>query len=251
MRRGGEDGLGVRPAPFVGRDVQGGPVEASGAASVGPETAASVAASIAEAYQTDAELKAATDPAVRADETEEQAADRVASAEAELDLRLKIRQFEQLGDTPPTIDIAANDAQYGSHGAHTVERHGPQITMERSPRERTVEGRIYGDPPWARPENWSYRWRDVPTMNRLINQAIRDDWDVIRNELVFNGYAERKIYIGSVVGDGFFNEGMYGAGSRQAKYSVAAGMVFRLRLVPGSDPAEFFLLTSYPTPVVE
>jgi hypothetical protein len=292
VRRGGEDGLGVRPAPLVDRNVQGpveyspgdspvepirepdawgtspsrrhplagndstldesdGPGEASGGLSLAHETAASVATSTIGAYQTDMDLRAATDRTVRAGETDEQAADRVASAEAELDLRHKIRQFEQLGDTPPTIDIAANDARFGNHGAHTQERHGPQIKMERSSTERTVEGRIYGDPPWARSENWSYRWRDVPTMNRIINQVIRDDWDVIRNELVFNGYSERKIYIGSVVGDGFFNEGMYGAGSRQAKYSVAAGMVFRLRLVPGSDPAEFFLLTSYPTPVVE
>jgi hypothetical protein len=41
--------------------------------------------------------------------------------------------YQRLGDQPPEIDIATNDAAYGSHGAHTEDRHGLSVPLQRDP----------------------------------------------------------------------------------------------------------------------
>ena len=74
-----------------------------------------------------------------------------ANAEPEAKLMRYLREAG-LGDQPPAFDIAANDAAHGSLGAHTEDRHGHNVPLQRDPNpqsgNRTVEGRIYGDPPW-------------------------------------------------------------------------------------------------------
>ncbi len=279
MRRGGEDGLGVRPAPLVGESLEpepreSRPVELGNAApresnanletphrnppdrtpgpvsaptaSTSPPNGDPVVSSLPR-EKTDAQLRADVDPTPRGGETEKQAAERATAAASELDLRATLRRYEDLGDTPPSIDLLNNDAQHGAVGAHTVERHGPQIALPRSTPGRTVEGRIYGDPPWPGQENWSYRWIDVPIMNRVINSLIRDHWEDIRSDLALKGTYRESFYVGEVVGHGYHNTGMYGSGARDSAYSVAAGVRLTIKLVPDAAPAQMFILTAFPT----
>jgi hypothetical protein len=244
-----------RPAPsgspVVGRTGNSGP--GVGDEDSSPELAGtSQAPSASESPQspdipTDDELRADLDPALRLGETEETAAHRMVTAAGELDVRTMLRIYDELGDVPPTLDVVSHDASYRSIGAHTVERHGPQIRLQRSTTDRTIEGRIYGDPPWTGPESWSYQWKDVPTMNRVINGLIRENWEDIRSELATTNFFKKSFYVGDVVGHGYHNQGMYGAGPRQSAYSVAAGVRLTIFLVPNSDPAELFVMTAFPT----
>jgi hypothetical protein len=161
-------------------------------------------------------------------------------------LRQMLDRYEQLGSEPPRFSIAANDAAYGVHGAHTNERHGPTVQMARAPGARTVEGRIYGDDPWERPESQSYRWTDPSTMNRTINEYVRRNWDAIRSDLAMYAQHRASFDAGHRVGEGYYNSGMYGAGPRHSRYAVTSSVTIRIRLVPGADPAEPFIVTAYP-----
>jgi hypothetical protein len=196
------------------------------------------------------DLQTDLDPTPRPDETPADAAHRVEVAAAEVELRTALARFEQLGDTPPTIRLADNDAQYGPLGAHAVERHGPAIPLQRDPTTRTIEGRIYGDPPWPDVDNWSYRWRDEATMDRTINSLIRENWDRIRGDLAVTEVFSGTFAVEGVVGEGYYNRGMYGTGPRQATYAQTTFVRLRLRLVPNSDPAEMFVMTAFPSGIV-
>lgn len=190
------------------------------------------------------------DPTPRPGETPPDAATRVDRARSELEMREIVATYERLGDVPPTLDLSANDNQYATNGAHTIERHGPQIPLDRNPSVRTIEGRIYGDPPWPGPENWSYRWSDPATMNRTVNNLIRENWETIRSDLAMYGRFRGAFDFGRVIGEGYFNSGMHGTGPRQATYAPTAFVQLTLRLVPGSDPPEMFIVTAYPSGVV-
>ncbi|HEV2782705.1 MAG TPA: hypothetical protein VGX25_25215 [Actinophytocola sp.] len=196
-----------------------------------------------------AELRQDLDPTPRPGETPEQAAARVEAAEAELAVREAIDTYNGLGEEPPRLNIGQNDAAHAGDGAHTVERHGPDVPLNRGdapPGDRTIEGRIYGDPPWNRPENWSYRWTDESTMNRTVNDYVRANWDDIRSELALNGQFEGTFDAGHRVGEGFYNDGMHGSGPRNAHYAQTSYVTVRLRLVPG-DPPGVMVVTAYPS----
>jgi hypothetical protein len=164
------------------------------------------------------------------------------------DVRLAeiMRRHALLGDEPPSFNIAANDAAYSGHGAHTDGRHGPGIPLPRDPSRQTIEGRIYGDQPWRNPENWSYRWSDPSTMNGTVNDYVERNWDRIRDDLALDGAHDSSFDAGHRVGQGYYNEGMYGAGPRNAHYAETSFVKVRIRLVPGSDPPEPFVLTAFP-----
>ena len=155
-------------------------------------------------------------------------------------------RYDLLGDEPPAFDIAANDAAHHGNGAHTEARHGPDVPLRRDPTTRTVEGRIYGDPPWGHPENWSYKWTDPSTMNRTVNEHVRQNWEAIRSDLALRGRYSGGFDAGHRVGEGYYNAGMYGAGLRDAQYTATSLVVVRIRLVPGSDPPEPFVITAFP-----
>jgi hypothetical protein len=159
--------------------------------------------------------------------------------------------YHGLGDEPPQFDIAANDAAYGGLGAHTEDRHGPNVPLQRDPNpqsgNRTVEGRIYGDPPWPNAQNMSYRWTDPGTMNRTVNGYIRDNWDSIRSDLALDGEHVGRIVADNAVGQGYYNPGMYGAGPRSSTYSVTSLAKVRIKLVPGSDPPIPYIVTTFPS----
>ncbi len=156
-------------------------------------------------------------------------------------------RYDRLGDEPPEFNIAANDATYHGHGAHTQERHGPDVPMPRDPTTRTVEGRIYGDPPWERPENWSYRWADSSTMNRTVNEYVQQNWETIRQDLAVDGRHRGGFDAGHRVGEGYYNSGMYGAGSRISRYAATSLVKIRIQLVPGSEPPVPFVVTAFPS----
>ena len=164
-----------------------------------------------------------------------------------------MRRREQLGDEPPRFNIAANDAAYGTHGAHTDARHGPNIPLERDrgqlsteDPQPTIEGRIYGDRPWPKAENWSYRWTDSTTMHRTVNDYVERNWEQIRDDLAFNGAHDSSFDAGHRVGQGYYNDGMYGAGPQNSRYSETSYVKIRIRLVPGADPPEPYILTAFP-----
>ncbi|ALG10331.1 hypothetical protein [Kibdelosporangium phytohabitans] len=196
-----------------------------------------------------ADLHRDLDPAPRPGETPQQAADRADAAQSELDLRKATDTYHALGDEPPRLNLDQNDATHVRDGAHTVERHGPDVPLNRSdapPGDRTIEGRIHGDPPWGRPENWSYRWSDGSTMNRTVNDYIQANWDTIRSDLALNGEHSATFDAGHRTGEGFYNEGMYGAGPRSAHYGQTSYATVRLRLIPGNPPS-YFVVTAFPS----
>jgi hypothetical protein len=157
-------------------------------------------------------------------------------------------RYDGLGDAPPKFNIADNDRNYESLGAHTLEHHGPQLPLTRgAPNVRTLEGRLYGDAPWPKPENWSYRWLDVPTMNRAINEYVSSHWEQIRSVLAMDGRFKTTFDAGRVVGEGYFNRGMYGTGPTAATYAKTAFVELRMRLVPGTDPPQVFVVTAFPS----
>jgi hypothetical protein len=158
-------------------------------------------------------------------------------------------RYHALGDTPPHFDMASNDAQYGGQGAHTIERHGPDVPLARgdSPGQ-TIEGRIHGDPPWPHDENWSYRWADTDTMNRTINEYTSANWDTIRSDLAVTGQHSATFDAHRTTGEGYYNSGMWGTGPVSAEYSHARYATVNYRLAPGTDPPQPYILTSYPRP---
>ncbi len=164
----------------------------------------------------------------------------------DVELRAVMNRYDQLGDEPPKFNIARNDDVYGSAGAHTVDRHGPEIPLPRDSNAKTIEGRIYGDTGWSRPESWSYRWTDPSTMNRTARDYVRENWETIRSDLAMSETHEGRFDAGHRVGEGYYNNGMYGAGPRAARYAETSFVTIRIRLVPGSDPPEPFIVSVFP-----
>ena len=97
-------------------------------------------------------LEADRNPARRQGETADQATQRARWAQAELGRRAQAI-FDALPEQAPHVEMAANE---GVNGAHVIEKHSPDIPMERAldangdpTGARTVEGRLFGDPPWG------------------------------------------------------------------------------------------------------
>jgi hypothetical protein len=159
-------------------------------------------------------------------------------------------RYHKLGSEPPQFNVANNDALYRGDGAHTLDRHGPDIPLLRDPNVKTLEGRIYGDRGWDRPENWSLRWTDHTTMNREINSYVQQNWEQIRSDLALDGQHGGAFNAAHRVGDGYYNSGMYGAGPRQAQYTAASLVRITIELVDGADPPQPFIVTAYPAGVL-
>jgi hypothetical protein len=174
--------------------------------------------------------------------------DTVATLRAEAELAAVMSIYDRLGSVPPRFNIGANDNDCSAIGAHTIEHHGPNMPLPRgAPGIRTVEGRIYGDQPWRRTEKGSYRWVNASIMNRTINEYVAANWERIRSDLAMEGTFVTRFEAGRMVGEGYFNEGMYGAGSTMARYSTTSHVRLRIRLVPGSDPPQPYIVTAFPS----
>ena len=200
------------------------------------------------ATRTDAELITDRDPVPRAGETAEQAQGRTRAAEAEIELRRAMGVYNSLGDRPPRIDMRANDAAHPNE-AHTFERHGPDIPLHRAgapPGTRTIEGRIFGDPPWPNRQNASYRWVDEATLNRVVNEYFRNNWDTIRSDLATEGVHERTFDRGSLTGEGFSNANQ-GTPNPPVSVEGRTSMVtITIELVPGSNPPVLRIVRTFP-----
>ncbi|GIM96884.1 hypothetical protein [Paractinoplanes toevensis] len=155
--------------------------------------------------------------------------------------------YDNLGDEPTKFNIAANDAAHEADSAHTIDRHGPQIPLERDLSKKTIEGRIYNDTGWPNSQNGSFRWIDPSTMNRTINDYVEKNWERIRTNLAINGQHRDVFDAGHAVGEGYVNPGMYGAGPRQSQYSVTSTVRILIELAPGTDPPQPFIVTAFPT----
>lgn len=83
-------------------------------------------------------------------------------------------------------------------------------------------------------------------MNRTINDYVERNWDRIRDDLALDGAHDGTFDAGHRVGQGYYNDGMYGAGPRNSHYAETSFVKIRIRLVPGSDPPESFILTAFP-----
>jgi len=144
--------------------------------------------------------------------------------------------------------VRVNDTQYAGNGAHTIERHGPDVPLSQAdaPGQRTIEGRIYGDPPWANAENYSYRWLNESTMNRTLNEYIQINWDNIRTDLAFEEVHKKTFDAGALVGEGFYNINQGGFGPRKAVYGQTSSVSITIRLVPGNPPS-FYIVTAFPS----
>lgn len=155
-------------------------------------------------------------------------------------------RYERLGSEPPKIKIAENDAAYQTIGAHTGKHHGAHIKLAREVNKRTIEGRIYGDPPWDRIENRSFRWTDASTMNRTVNEYLRQNWEAIRSDLALYGRHRGGFDAMHRVGEGYVNPGMHGTGPRSSDYVVTSLVKVRIEVVPGSDPPVPFIISAFP-----
>ena len=158
--------------------------------------------------------------------------------------------YDRLGAEPPEFNVARNDAAYEDEGAHTIDRHGPEIPLRRDPAIKTIEGRIYGDEGWNRPDNWSLQWTDHTTMNREVNNYVRENWEEIRTNLAMSGTHNGAFDAGHRVGEGFYNQGMYGVGPRESRYTAASLVRVAIDIVPGSDPPQPFIVTAFPAGTV-
>ncbi|HEX5204431.1 MAG TPA: hypothetical protein VFW27_31285, partial [Actinoplanes sp.] len=151
---------------------------------------------------------------------------------------------DDLGDEPPRFNIAANDAAHDE--AHTGDHHGPQIPLQHIPGVKTIEGRIYGGHGWAEHKNGSFKWDNFAIMHRTISDYVNEHWELIRTNLAMNGRHRAVFDAGHRVGEGFVNRGMGGAGPRQAQYMTTSVVRILIRVVPGSDPPEPFIVTAFP-----
>jgi hypothetical protein len=207
------------------------------------------------AGRSDAQLLLDTDPTPRPGETPEQAVARARAAQQEIEWRQVQRRYQALPERPPHIDIATNDATYAD--AHTLRRHGPEIPMERSldangqpDGTRTIEGRIFGDPPWnvdGGRQSFSARWFSEETINITINRYLRANWEAIRSDLALDG-EHSNVFTpeqGGLVGEGYFNRN-YGTPNPPASGQFHGSLVsIALRFVPGNPPT-LAIITTFP-----
>jgi hypothetical protein len=164
----------------------------------------------------------------------------------DVELNRMLATYDKLGDQPPNFKVAKNDDLYQDEGAHTMKHHGGDVPLQHTPGTRTIEGRLYGDHGWRRPENKSFRWTDHHTMNRTINDYVSRNWETIRSDLAMTGVHRRTFDAGHRVGEGFVNDGMFSAGPVKPRYMTTSFVTIRMRLAPGTDPPEPFILTAFP-----
>jgi hypothetical protein len=158
-----------------------------------------------------------------------------------------VNVYERLGDTPPRIDIHANDLAY--EDAHTLDRHGPQIPLRRDDApdaEKTLDERLKDDSPWNNTQNFSFRWIDEPTMHRVVNDFLRNNWAEIRPELALHGSYKKTFDHGHVVGEGFYNANIGLNVDPHPVYWRTSFVTIYLRATRGRGPPEFRIVTAYP-----
>lgn len=154
-----------------------------------------------------------------------------------------------LGDIPPVFKLASNDAQFGYAGAHTLDRHGPNIPLSSSnPAARTIESRVVDGrgTGWGTTQNFSYRWVSESTANEIIDKHVVENWDVIRESLVQRGSYAATFDAGRLAGEGFYNQNAYVGGTRVAVPDQTSHVTVVIRLDPITQTIPY-IHTSFPT----
>lgn len=82
-------------------------------------------------------------------------------------------------------------------------------------------------------------------MNQVVEDYVRLNWEQIKLDMALNGRHATAFDAGTLVGEGFLNKGMGGAGSRQAVYAQTSlvRLIVNLDLGP---PAGIFVYTIFP-----
>jgi hypothetical protein len=195
------------------------------------------------------ELRGDLDPTPRPGETPVQSAARVLAAESEI-LRRAPEIIDALGDHPRRVNPRLEDPAHPS--AHTTGprgRHGADIPLRRTdapPGQRTIEGRIFGEPPWGPAQRASMRWISDSIMVRVINEYLRANWEQIKLDLALNGEHSGGMDAGNVVGEGFVRTGT--AAAPDPVYVTSSLVRIVIQFVPGPPP-DFFIVTAYPAPM--
>jgi hypothetical protein len=167
----------------------------------------------------------------------------VFSGDALTDFRSMLR-YGSLGDEPPEFDLVRNDAKHRARGAHTLDRHGPGIPLQRMAGAMSIEGRIYGDPPWSRRVTRSYQWTDLAILDGAVNAYVRRNWAAIRIDLANRCRHDGVADAGRVVGRGYESSGTKDAG--RARYREVSQFRVCIRLISKLGTAVPFILTTYP-----
>jgi hypothetical protein len=195
--------------------------------------------------RTDAQLAKDLEPTPRPSETPQQAQARVQAAKTEIDARTYNQAYAKYGETPPKkFRITDNDGRGG--GAHTLERHGADMPLKRTDApagQRTVEGRIFGDPPWPNRQNFSLKWLSDSIMDRAVRWALENHWNQIRAALAKGEDFAENFNYPQAVGEGFYNAGTNTA--PRAVYMKTS--LFRLTIVTDSSaPRGIKVITTFP-----
>ena len=169
------------------------------------------------------------------------------SAQPTTDPQQELRNI--LGDVPPVFKLASNDAQFGYAGAHTLDRHGPNIPLSSSnPNARTIESRVIDGrgTGWGTTQNFSYRWISESTANEVIDKHVVENWDEIRESLVQRGSYVATFDAGQLAGEGFYNQNAYVGGTRVAVPDQTSHVTIVIRLDPITQTIPY-VHTSFPT----
>ena len=108
----------------------------------------------------------------------------------------------------------------------------------------TIEGRIFGEPPWNRRVNYSYRWQSNDELNDVVNDAIRARWADIKLHLAFNGIFEETFDAGRNVGQGFVNANAEAGGPPRSLLTPTNHV--RLILAFAPPPDGFHIVVAMP-----
>jgi hypothetical protein len=147
--------------------------------------------------RTNAQLAKDLEPTPRPSETPQQAQARVQAAAKESQYR---QVNALLSKTAPKINIAENDADFGSNGAHTVDRHGWNMSFS------DLKDRVLGIGRWTQPQSFSYKWISESIANRVIRQHITDNWTKIRESIAKDLKYDATWDSGSKSGVGFYDK---------------------------------------------
>ncbi|MBI4853104.1 MAG: hypothetical protein HY819_15035 [Acidobacteria bacterium] len=190
------------------------------------------------------QLQADRSSTLRPGETLTDAQKRVYQAESEL-LKRASSITQQLGETPRKIDLLKEDPVNHNINAHTIERHASSIPLQRDVSIKTIEGRLFGDAGWKRPESNSLKWKDDFTMNRTVNDYITQNWSQIKEDLALNGVHRGVFDTKKSVGEGFTNVSLNGS-SPTSRYVQTSYVKIIIKL-KSDNPAEFAVITTYPS----
>jgi hypothetical protein len=93
----------------------------------------------------------------------------------DIELKRVLDVYDKLGEDPPKFKVPKNDDAHEGNGAQTMKRHGYDVPLARAARTTTIEGRLFGDHGWSRPENKSFRWTDPTTMHRTVKRLRQSE----------------------------------------------------------------------------